>query len=76
MIKLDDYLRIIESMRRHEMLQMISLHKEHGVSEQRVSSKSREIIVNLPVEVSPSAANIPLGGAAREVKPPDNGCRG
>ena len=76
MIKLDDYPRIIELTRRHERLQMVSLHEEHGVSELRVRDKCREIVVNLPVEISPSAVNIPRDGAAREVRPPDDGCRG
>ena len=76
MIKLDDYQRIIESTWRHERLQMVSLHEEHGVLELRVREKCREIVVNLPVEISPFAVNIPLDGAAREVEPPDNGCRG
>ena len=76
MIKLDDYPRIIESTRRYERLQMVSLHEEHGVSELRVLGKCREIVVNLPMEISPSTVNIPRDGAAREVRPPDNGCRG
>ena len=75
-IKLDDYPRIKISTRRHERLQMVSLHEEHGVSELRVLSKCWEIVVNLPMEISPSAVNIPLDGGAREVRPPDNGCRG
>ena len=76
MIKLDDYPRIIVLTRRHERLQMVSLHKEHGVSKLRVLGKCREIVVNLPVEISPSAVNIPRDWAAREVRPPDNGYRG
>ena len=75
-IKLDDYPRIIESTRHHERLQMVSLHEEHGVSELRVSEKCREIVVKLPLEISPSTVNIPLDGAAREVRPPDDRCRG
>ena len=76
MIKLDDYPRIIVSTRHLERLQMVSLHKEHGVSKLQVLGKCREIVVNLLVEISPSAVNIPLDGAAREVRLPDNGCRG
>ena len=38
-IKIDDYPRIIVSRRRHERLQMVSLHEEHGVSELRVLGK-------------------------------------
>ena len=76
MIKLDDYPRIIELTRCHEQLQMVSLHEEHGVSELRVRSKCQEIVVNIPVEISPSVVNIPLDGATKEVRPPDNGCRG
>ena len=76
MIKLDDYQRIIESTWCHERLQMVSLHEEHGVSELRVRGKCREIEVNLLMEISPFAVNIPLDGAVREVGPPDNGCRG
>ena len=74
-IKLDDYPRIIISMRHHEWLQMVSLHEEHGVSKLRVLGKCQEIVVNLPVEISPSAINIPRDGAAREVRSSDNGCR-
>ena len=76
MIKLDDYPRIMELRRRHERLYMVSMHEEHGVSGLRSSSKCREIVVNLPMEISPSTVNIPLDGVAREVRPPDNGCRG
>ena len=76
MIELDDYPRIIESTWRHEKLQMVYLHEEHGFSELRVRGKCREIVVNLPMEISPSAVNIPWDGAAREVRPPDDGCRG
>ena len=75
-IKLDDYPRIKKSTRHHERLQMVSLHKEHGVLELRVLDKCLEIVVNLLVQVSPTAVNIPLDGAAMEVRPPDNGCRG
>ena len=75
-IKQDDYLRIKISTRHHKRLQMVSLHEEHGVSELWVLGKCREIVVNLPVEISPSAVNIPQDGTAREVRPPDNGCRG
>ena len=76
MIKLDDYPRIIELTRHHERLQMVYLHEDHGVSEIRVLEKCHEIIVNLPVEISSSTVNIPRDGAAREIRPPDNGCRG
>ena len=76
MIKLDYYPRIIVSTWHHELLQMVSLHKEHGVSKLRVLGKCREIVVNLPVEISPYTVNIPRDGAAMEVRPPNNGCRG
>ena len=59
MIELDDDPRIIESTRHHERLQMVSLHKEHEVSELRVREKCREIVVHLPMEISPSVVNIP-----------------
>ena len=75
-IKLDDYLRIKISTQHHERLQMVSLHEEHRVSELRVLGKYREIVVNLPVEISPSAVNTPRDGAAREVMLLDNGCIG
>ena len=75
-IKLDDYPRIKISTRRHERLQMVSLHEEHGVSELRVLGKRREIIVNLCMQISPAAVNIPHDRAAMEVRPPNNGCRG
>ena len=75
-IKHDDYPRIKISMRRHERLEMVSLHEEHGVSELRVLSKCWEIIVNIPMEISPSVVNIPGNGAAREVRPPNNRCKG
>ena len=55
---------------------MVSFHEEHGVSKLRVHGKCREIVVNLPVEISPSVVNIPQDGAAREVMPPNDGCRG
>ena len=76
MKKRDDYLRIIELTWRHERVQMVSLHEEHGVSELQVRGKCREIVVNLLVEISPFAVNIPRDGAVREVRPPDDGCRG
>ena len=75
-IKLDDYSRIKISMRRHERFQVVSLHKEHGVSELRVLGKCREIVVNLPVQISRTVVSIPRDGAVMEVGPPDNGCRG
>ena len=70
------YPRIKISTRRHERLQMVSLHEEHGVSELHVLRKCREIIVNLSVQISPAAVNIPLDGAIMEVRSPDNGYRG
>ena len=76
MVKLDDYPRIIESTWRHERLQMVYLHEEYGVSELWVRGKCREIVVNLPMEISLSAVNIPRDGVAREVRPPDDVCRG
>ena len=75
-IKLNDYPRIIVSTRPHEWLHMVSLHKEHGVSKLQILGKCRDIVVHLPVEISPATVNIPLDGAAREVRLPDNGCRG
>ena len=76
MIKLDDYPRIEKSTRRHEWLQVESLHEEHGVSELRVLGKCREIVVNLHVQISCTAVGILLDGAEMEVRLPDNGCRG
>ena len=75
MIELDDYPRIIELTRHHEWLQMVSLREEHGVSEPQVRGKCREIVVHLPMEISPPAANIPRDGVVGEVRPPDDGCR-
>ena len=74
MIELDDYPRIIELMRHHEWLQMVSLHEEQGVSEPRVHDKCRVIVVHLPMEISPSVYNIPRDGVAGEVRPPNDGC--
>ena len=76
MVKIDDYPRIIESTWRHERLLMVSLHEEYRVLEFRVRVECQEIVVNLPMEISPSAVNIPRDGVAREVRPPDDGCRG
>ena len=64
MIKLDDYPNIKELTRYHEWLQMVPLHKEHGVSETWVHGKCREIVVHLPMEISIPAANIPWDGVA------------
>ena len=75
-IKLDDYLRIKITTRRHEQLQVVSLHEEHGVSELWVIEKCWEIVVNLPVQVSPIVACIPRDEAAMEIRSLDNGCRG
>ena len=75
-IKLDDYPRIKITTQRHERLQVVSLHEEHGVSELWVLGKCREIVVNVPVQISLTAVGIPRDGAAMEVRPPDNGCRG
>ena len=50
-IKLDDYPRIKIMTRRHERLQVVSLHEDHGVSEHWVVGKCREIVVNLPVQI-------------------------
>ena len=75
MIELDDYLRIIELTRHHEWIQMVSLHKEHGVSKPRVRGKFCEIVVNLSMEISPPSANIPRDGVVGEVRPPVDGCR-
>ena len=74
-IKLDDYPRIKISTRRHERLEMVSLYEEHGFLELRGLGKCREIVINLPVQISPTVVNIPRDRAAREVRPPDNGCR-
>ena len=75
MIELDDDPRIIELTRHHERLQMVSLHKKHGVSEPQVCVKCREFVVNLSMEISPPVANIPRDGVAGEVRPHDDGCR-
>ena len=75
MIELDDNPWIKELTLHYEWLQMVSLQEEHGVSEPRVYGKCREIVVHLPMEISIPAANIPLDGVAREVRPPDDGCR-
>ena len=75
MIELDDYPRIIELMRHHEWLQMVSLHEEHGVPESRVHGKCREIVVNLSMEIFPPAANIPRDGVVGEEWSPDDGRR-
>ena len=75
-IKLDDYPRIQITTRRHERLQVVSLHEEHGVSELRVLGKCPEIVVNLPVQISRTAVSIPRDGSIMEVRPPDNRCRG
>ena len=75
MIELGDDARIIELTRHHKWLQMVSLYKEHGVSEPRVRSKRREIIVYLPMKISIFAANIPRDGVAGEVRSPDDGPR-
>ena len=63
MIELDDNPRIIELARHHERLQMVSLHKEHGVPEPWVSGKCREIIVNLSMEISPLQLTFPRMGS-------------
>ena len=76
MIKLDDYPRIEKSTRRHEWPQVVSVHKEHGVLELRVLGKCREIILNLPVQISRTVVSISWDGAGMEVGPLDNGCRG
>ena len=75
-IKLDDYPRIKITTRRHEWLEVLSLHEKHGVSELRVLFKCRDIVVNLPVQIFFTIVSIPFDGVAMEVKPPDNGCRG
>ena len=75
MIELDDYPRIIEPTRHHEWLKMVSLHEEHGVLKPRVRGKCWEMVVNLSMEISSPAANIPRDGVVGEVRPPDDGCR-
>ena len=75
MIELDNYSRMIELTRHHEWLQTVSLHEEHGVSEPWVCGKYPEIVVHLPMEISPSTGNIPRDGVVWEVRPPDDGCR-
>ena len=72
-IKLDDYPRIKISTRRNERLQMVSLYEEHGVLKLQSLGKCREIVVNLPMQISPTVVNIPQDGAAMEVRSPDNG---
>ena len=73
MIELDDDPRIIVLTRNDEWLQMVSLYEEHGVSEPRVIEKCREIIVHLPIEISPPTVDIPRDGVAGEVRSPDDG---
>ena len=76
MIEFGDYLRIKELTRNHERLQMVSLHEEHRVLEPRVYGKCWEIVVNLPMEISPPTVNIPRDGVVKEVGLLDNGCNG
>ena len=44
-IELGDDPRIVVLTRHHKWLQMVSLYEEHRISEPRVHSKGREIIV-------------------------------
>ena len=74
-VELGDYPRIIVLTRHHEWFKMLSLYEEHGVSEPRVFSKCREIIVHLPMKISIPTANIPQNGVAGEVRSPDDGPR-
>ena len=75
-IKLDDYHRIKITTWRHERIQVVSVHEEHGVSELWVIGKCREIVVNLPMQISLTIVSIPWDGVAIDVRPLDNGCRG
>ena len=75
MIELGDDPRIIQLTRNHKWLQMVSLYEKHGVSEPRVHSKRRDIIVHLPMKISIPAANIPLDEVVGEVRSPDDGPR-
>ena len=72
MIELGNDPRIIELKRHHKWIQIVSLYEEHGVSEPRVRSKCREIIVHLPMKISIPVANIPRNGVAWEVRSPDD----
>ena len=73
MIELGDDPRIIELTRHHKWLQMVSLYEDHGVSEPRVPTKCREIIVHLPMKISIPVANILRNGVVGEVRSPDDG---
>ena len=75
-IKLDDNPVIKISTQRHERLQMVSLQEDHGVSKLWVLDKCWEIVVNLLMQISPTAVKIPLDGAAMEEGPLDNRCKG
>ena len=75
MIELGDDPRIIVLTWHHEWLKMVSLYEEHGVSEPRVRGKCREIIVHLPMKISPPVVDIPWDGVAWEVRSPDDGAR-
>ena len=75
MIELDDNPGLIVLTRHHEWLQMVSMYEEHGVLESRVRGKCREIIVHLPMEISPPAVDIPRDGVVGEVRSPDDGPR-
>ena len=75
MIELVDNPRVVESMWLHELLRMISLYEEHGVSEPRVRSKCRKVVVNLSMEISLLVANIPRDGVAGEVRYPNDAYR-
>ena len=54
--------------RRHERLQVVSLHEEHGVLKLWVVGKFREIVVNLLVQISLTVVSIPRDGATMEVR--------
>ena len=76
MIELGNDPRIVVLTWYHKCLQMVSLYEEHGLSKPEVHEKGREIIVQLPMIISISTANIPRDGVAGEVRPSDDGPRG
>ena len=75
-IELGNDSRIVVLTRRHKWLQMVSLYEEHGLSKPMVRGKGREIIVQLPMIISITIANIPWDGVAGKVRPSDDGPRG
>ena len=76
MEKLNDHPRVVKPTRGHEWCQGIPLHKAHRISELRIFSEGREIIINLAMQIPLTAINIPWNRAAVEVGPPDDRSRG